>query len=1291
VQHDCNTMRGNKRAIDFKDSDFVRSDTHIFPADATIAALSRLPIEGTPLGSTGHRRLVNHVTKLSNGNVPSSVSSGFVQSGTRIHWAETRRRDRDSRRVELEDVPFAGSQRPILAPRPYVAKDGLRRGYMDVELVFWGPRRNSEQASSAIPPPRGIVIPPDILEIVPISRGDIGPVPSTLVTEFRRSGGRANDGRYFLGFEKIRDLLSNRDCSDASASASSRGECVRDPLWRTIIQRYQSGAIAVSMREVRPDSSQLSSSSRIIDVGRDAVIGYMDPRTRLFAPDVSDHRPSPPASIPYDYGECLYGVWLSLFSTAIEKRKRSAAEMLSSLGACDRRSVGSRPTTLNRFMQSVLRPLRQKCIAISIAGTVLWSYDPQVDRTVHRPMSPFYVVVHDNHAFPMDMHSVKSFQQRAVRPQRPERFRSRKDTRETYITSSMADIETFVARSLSESNDAQQPAGRMLWMGSDSLEDIIHALIKPGHMVPLLPAIDCVSNGARISRIHIGPNHVVEHACSRGCDRLLGFTSAENVRVFDKHFRDLKTTTMPDEYRSWYSKDMSMVVRCHNRHALYTRIPPMISEVTSIVAVDMRRFYASILRSLPFVPVFSVFDKFDGTESITQRVEPSSLYVVRVTDSGMQQFPIYFDRREVIVYGYTLMAYPPETYQVRLVLNPMETHTGTAERIDKAIRRIEACAMLTDEQKKAIPNVVSGLLEKRYTVKERSYPCTSVSWADYLARHLNSSSDGADLGGSSKWTVKRSSHSDDLWMVHRRDRQEKTSGFFPIKLLVYDIARDRMQRLARALSERFTSVPIGIRTDCLYLAHGDDSLHSIGDNATQIAGFAVSVKLTENIANVKFPDTVSVHVESAFPFRESSIDTLMPGRHTHMLVRGGPGTGKSTWVRDCLVRECMDKKSTTIVICPTRALVSEWLRHGFAAMTVNRFFGFRFREWERIRQRSMIKDYDTLVIDELYQLRARTLQMITRLMTSRQELRVIGIGDPDQLPPIEIASKDFREMAISEIFRGALCIDLKDSKRLLHEDDRVWFNAFRMCLDTSRMLDMLRTRCVSIESDDVQSWTEVDTACTYFQCTAMRVAERRMCILPDPGSVWVSRIHSSPDPVTVLSRESGIVTLSDQRSIPIQKFLRCFSSFRARTAYTLQGSTIDTVFAICDLESPHITREWLLTAVSRVRRLDDIRLAFSECAFGDVMSRIRRSRSSMIAQDRSRSNYETDVDIIPSVQELHAILKSTGFRCTYCSVTIDETFEFDRVLSREGGIPMGHTAGNLVPCCHVCNIEKRDS
>ncbi|WP_071025510.1 SF1B family DNA helicase RecD2 [Peptoniphilus raoultii] len=145
--------------------------------------------------------------------------------------------------------------------------------------------------------------------------------------------------------------------------------------------------------------------------------------------------------------------------------------------------------------------------------------------------------------------------------------------------------------------------------------------------------------------------------------------------------------------------------------------------------------------------------------------------------------------------------------------------------------------------------------------------------------------------------------------------------------------------------------------------------------------------------------------------------------HGVFLITGGPGTGKTTTLKVLLdVFESMDKKIK--LAAPTgRAAKKMKESTGRDAQTLHKLLEINFKDDENISFDPVDLDCDLLIVDEMSMVDIMLMEEMLRSI--KQGMRLILVGDPDQLPSVGagnvlrdiIDSNLFARVNLSEIFR----------------------------------------------------------------------------------------------------------------------------------------------------------------------------------------------------------------------------------------------------------------------------------
>lgn len=166
------------------------------------------------------------------------------------------------------------------------------------------------------------------------------------------------------------------------------------------------------------------------------------------------------------------------------------------------------------------------------------------------------------------------------------------------------------------------------------------------------------------------------------------------------------------------------------------------------------------------------------------------------------------------------------------------------------------------------------------------------------------------------------------------------------------------------------------------------------------------VRRLKNLKSAPFPD-VELERMNLLPMQKKAILSAL--QNSFSIICGGPGTGK-TYTAASLVRLFLAaKKGKVILAAPTGKAASQIqsiLGSQIEATTLHRLLRLMPGENRLFSTRKI--DADLVIVDEASMI---DVPLLAQLLESiGNETRLVLIGDPDQLPPIE-ASSLFKEMA----------------------------------------------------------------------------------------------------------------------------------------------------------------------------------------------------------------------------------------------------------------------------------------
>ena len=174
------------------------------------------------------------------------------------------------------------------------------------------------------------------------------------------------------------------------------------------------------------------------------------------------------------------------------------------------------------------------------------------------------------------------------------------------------------------------------------------------------------------------------------------------------------------------------------------------------------------------------------------------------------------------------------------------------------------------------------------------------------------------------------------------------------------------------------------------------------------------------------------------------------------IIRGGPGTGKTTLENGILRKYEADNKNKEIVLCaPTGCAARKMAEHtGREALTIHKLLGVCPFDGQETKSRIDMLTADCIVVDECSMIDNELMALL--LKSVKTDALVILLGDADQLPPVNagnsfadmIASGEIENYQLKTIFR-------QKGKSLIISNSRKVINGDAL-LDTDRSFMVLR-------------------------------------------------------------------------------------------------------------------------------------------------------------------------------------------------------------------------------------------
>lgn len=732
--------------------------------------------------------------------------------------------------------------------------------------------------------------------------------------------------------------------------------------------------------------------------------------------------------------------------------------------------------------------------------------------------------------------------------------------------------------------------------------------------------------------------------------------------------------------------------------------------------IDMCKHYASCLANADNLVSISPFEKFHLHKQGTE-LQRDMLYIVDILPGCKN--PIYklkdrtlmfYDELIDLVDGSDVSVYA----SIRVILHPNITLPILIRDIFDNGGEYDDIPL---ELRKGLVNRAIGELGRK---KNRTRSATVYKNLDDAIIHKQREGSGIIC-----------TLSNNLWIVKILREKELEDGFVPINEMIKSMARHQMSNLWKQLTSLGCRV-IGFKTDAMYFIEPDhpvdivshiDELSSGSGSGNPIGKAKYFKDVDYSYPRVRYTTRVTNKAVADIGYRVESetkqcdirniSEHLVPGS----IVIAGAGCGKTFTLLHHL------KAS----VDPCRILVvTAW---NAQANRIKQAFHLQAITWHHLRGAKLddtvrcgTRGYDTsgidvIVFDEIMLFDHAKLVKLSRYMQSNPRIQYYATGDPIQLEAIgDIIDNAYKLRILSNTLLFPCVLGLGTNLRIVQKDrDRLTsiihdvgsmsisdlidkhFSRNKRTLDefrrsglkrgiayynsSTRLLNKLIHPQVPHSKHKLSKTKEIHGMRYYFGDTLVCKQQVRV------GNQ--EKLHVNYQ-YTIEAMNDAIFRLKDIHTMVVSDVCTSlipthFSFPYCSTVHSSQGGTIDVPFIVADAYSDHVTKNWIISALTRCSRLDDVYFLTTELKTPNNDKSLHEMVHHYKYQDKMKGFVVKKDTIVTTAWIRNAYNDAKGM-CKYCGE--DMVFEKNnirKVTVNRLNNNIGHVFGNIEVCCWKCN------
>jgi hypothetical protein len=766
------------------------------------------------------------------------------------------------------------------------------------------------------------------------------------------------------------------------------------------------------------------------------------------------------------------------------------------------------------------------------------------------------------------------------------------------------------------------------------------------------------------------------------------------LNLYNEWSMKVQLKLLNKNFKSTYNDDVITMFKTYKRANLIGSIPD--NDIASglykgdfVDGYDFNKYYTSILYNMRFIPVFSYFCRFENYNR--QPIDDYTLYLVKV-----DEFSMYCSSQYSLCYGINLSNFDMK-YEIISLMRPAYIVPCNFKGVINDLWNTKLCV----KSKKNIMNIAIGMTgkstNKRYESniftdeKEALYHKNETGGEKYMEMYTPKDSNGNEM--ETKY----------YHIVTNKYKKHLQNGFYPIQLMIYDCARMGIYSLAKKLQKNGEKV-LGCNTDCVFVAskergilpNKDESINSLGkyriETHKMLPKETLTLKKNVCIYTEKIDIIKKVVVKDEFNLTDDI------KKYNRLLILGDyPGVGKSTSV--------LKTYKKLLIVTAWNSLKQEWHNNYSSAtcITVFKFFGTTINDDGSENTTKTYKafdysDFDAILFDEIYLYNEPQLERIAKFDFTKP---IYATGDINQLgnPQKSLLNTD---LIIKSIFKNVLT--LKIPKRTTGERMKKICDEIKKCenVDEARAVVLKNFKHTKKIADTYNITFLKETAAKVSNVLNDRKTKEKgvyrqgdylFCIHSRTINVFGGKkiIHSGY--TYLLLEKKGYYTLqSDDSEFIIEDKKTIDDNFipaYAFTCHSRQGFSVSKKYTIFDINHKLITKNWLLTAITRTTDVDNVSIfvndeKFDKCV-DDLDVTIEKKIQGHLSEDIQK-NRITNNDNYVTVEYVKQLLEKQYNTCANCLDVMslysgnNSTFSIQRI---DNNLP--HIIGNVCIMCIHCN------